>query len=61
MGSTKVARRARESKAAGPRGSQRTLTSCARVPIMVEMGGFVFCSDGNTAAYGLVTGRKAGR
>lgn len=29
--------------------------------IMVEMGGFVFCSECITAAYGIVVGRKAGR
>lgn len=31
------------------------------VPIMIEMGGFVFCSECITAAYGVVAGRKAGR
>ena len=31
------------------------------VPVMVEMGGFVFCSECITAAYGVVAGRKAGR
>ena len=30
-------------------------------PIMVEIGGFVFCSECITAAYGVVAGRKAGR
>ena len=28
------------------------------VPVMVEMGGFVFCSECITAAYSLVVGRK---
>ena len=31
------------------------------VPIMVEMGGFAFCSECITAAYGVVAGKKAGR
>ena len=32
-----------------------------KVPIMVEMGRFVFCSQCITAAYGVVEARKAGR
>ena len=32
-----------------------------QVPIMVEMGGFEFCSECITAAYGVVAGKKAGR
>ena len=32
-----------------------------QVPIMVEMGGFAFCSECITAAYGVVAGKKAGR
>ena len=32
-----------------------------RVPIMVEMGRFVFCSECITAAYSVVEERKAGR
>ena len=31
------------------------------VPVMVEMGGFVFCSECITAAYGLVSDRNVGR
>jgi hypothetical protein len=32
-----------------------------QMPIMVEMGGFAFCSDCITAAYGEVAAKKAGR
>lgn len=32
-----------------------------KVPIMVEMGRYVFCSECITAAYGVVAARKAGR
>ena len=32
-----------------------------KFPIMVEMGGFVFCSECITAAYSVVANRKAGR
>lgn len=32
-----------------------------KVPIMVEMGRFVFCSECITAAYSVVEKRKAGR
>jgi hypothetical protein len=32
-----------------------------QMPIMVEMGGFAFCSECITEAYSVVAGKKAGR
>src|SRR4029453_14305111 len=60
-----AARKFEESTNAKPDANVVRCRACKKsqreVPIMIEMGGFVFCSECITAAYGLVAGGKAGR
>jgi len=60
-----VGRKFEEAKSTERRDNLVRCRSCRKTqlqaPIMVEMGGFMFCSECITAAYGVVAGRKAGR
>ena len=60
-----AARQFEEMKRRDPDANVVRCRSCKKsqreVPVMVEMGGFVFCSEGIEAAYSVIAGRKPGR
>jgi len=60
-----IARQFEEAKSKDPDANVVRCRSCKKsqreMPVMVEMGGFVFCSECITAAYGIVAGRNVGR
>ena len=59
-----TARQFEEAKRVNPDANVVRYGACKKsqreVPIMVEMGGFVFCSECITAAHSLIVGRKQG-
>ena len=60
-----VARKFEEAKRKNRKGSLVRCGACRKsqlqVPVMVEMGAFMFCSECITEAYSVVARRKAGR